>query len=367
MKRILRTRAISASVLLVVLLLFFLQCKTTNVPSSSRNSNSHPKDMVLIYTGGSHRPAGWWKSEHFAPYVSLEQDNSTRDWLFDGFLFLEIRDGEWSFFGRHGKRPARQKEWKSFVDKLFTTNTNIIALNDQINKVKNFQNDGDFEKRKIIIAIPEPKEGQKDWGELQERMLDFSLIEDQIQACKWYVDYVLEKYEETSPLLQNVELNAFYWIKENNPLDARITQEVSSYVREKGYSLYWIPNMLGLGQIENDWEMPGYDWAYLQPGYFYRTDKDSVRLRESSELIDKFNLNPYVEFDERTLLKKRNWGYRLHKTIDVFEEYDFWNTKQIGYYQGFNGLYQLYESSEAEDNKLYLRLADIIAQRQKSN
>lgn len=363
-------RNIGRQIIIITFLLFFYHCKShkilTNKYSAGISSQylKQPMDMVLIYTGGDHRLPEWWNSEHFAPYVSFENDHGIHEWLFDGFLFLEIKNDNWSFFGRHGSRPARMREWELYVDRFFSNTTNIHALNHQISRILESKSDDCFEKRKIIIAIPEPKKGQKDWGELNGKKLDFNSVDDQITACRWYIDYVLKKWEKASDNLENVEFVAFYWIKENDPLDAKITQEVSSYVREKGYDFYWIPNMLGLQQINNDWKEPGYDKAYLQPGYFYRTDKDSVRLRQSSELIDKFKLNPYVEFDERTLIKNRNWGYRLHKTIDIFEEYGFWDTTPIGYYQGFNGLYQLYNSEEPEDKILYMRLAKIISQRQ---
>lgn len=350
-----------------------LVCQCTSIKLANGNDElhtpllnpKHPIDMALIYTGGNHRPDGWWQPKHFAPYVSLKNDDGSHDWLFDGFLFLEIKNDHWSFFGRHGSQPARKNEWKLFADTFFSKGKNIYALNEQIGNVLSVKNDPDYEKRKIIIAIPEPKEGQKDWGEIDGKKMDFDLVEDQVLACNWYIDYVLEKYHTVKDELENIELVSFYWIKENDPLDDRIVKKVAEYIHTKGYGLVWIPNLLGLEQVNYKVQSNIYDMSYLQPGYFYRTDKDSIRLRHSSDLINKYKLNPYIEFDERALIKKRNWGYRLQQTINVFEEYNFWETKHIGYYQGFSGFYNLYDSTEAADNMLYQRLAKIIANRQK--
>ncbi len=359
--------------LFFLILLFILSCKTMNKidensiefqkENSSISSVDRPLDLVLIYTGGSQRSSGWFKSEHFAPYVSLKREDGTYDWLFDGFLFLEINDSKWSFWGNHGSVPARKGEWSKLVDTFFTPGENIFALEHEIEKIKKIKKDDSFVKRKISIVIPEPKDNQQDWGELGGEKMDFNYIDHQVKSIKWYIDYVLNKIDISS--LNNVELVSFYWIVENNPTKIRVTEEIKEYVHGRGYDFYWIPNFLGLEQINRNWKNIGYDRAYIQPGYFYRSDRDSVRLRESCEMVNGYGLNPYVEVDNRALKKNKNWGYRLHKTIDVFDEFGFWDSKAIAYYQGTNTLYSLYHSDEKDDNSLYMRLANIIADRQK--
>lgn len=359
--------------LFFVILVFILSCKSmdkadkNSIEFQKKNSSilkvDRPLDLVLIYTGGSQRSSGWFNSEHFAPYVSVKREDGTYDWLFDGFLFLEINDGKWSFWGNHGSVPARKTEWSKLVDTFFTPSENIFALDHQIEKIKKIKNNDDFVKRKISIVIPEAKDNHQNWGELDGEKMNFNSLDHQIKSIKWYVDYVLKKFD--SSRLNNVELVSFYWVVENNPAKIRITEEIKEYVHGKGYDFYWIPNFLGLEQININWKNIGYDRAYIQPGYFYRSDKDSVRLRESCEMVNGYGLNPYVEVDNRALIRNENWGYRLHKTIDVFDEFGFWDSKAIAYYQGANTFYSLYHSDEKDDNDLYMRLINIIADRQK--
>ena len=66
--------------------------KEEHSPLASRYFNQIPRHLVLIYDGGTHRSIRW-DSKHFAPYVSADVNGET-DWLFDGFLFLEIKDGQ---------------------------------------------------------------------------------------------------------------------------------------------------------------------------------------------------------------------------------------------------------------------------------
>ena len=336
--------------------------------NTSLTNTKQPFDLALIYTGGAHRHAGYFQPKHFGPYVSIEREDGSHDWVFDGFLFLEIKDAPYSYWGGHGTEPARKTEWQKLANTFFTAGKNIYALDEEVGRVAKLRNEANFEKRKVVIAIPEAKIDQKNWGEVNGKSMDFSKTDDRIEACKWYVDYILEKYDKAS--FQNIELVSFYWIIENNPrsttapADRSFVTEVEKYVRNKGYELYWIPNFLGLEQ-ETNWQEIGYDRVYLQSGYFFRTDYSIDRLEEACKMVNRYNIQPYVEFDDRASKTSQNWGYKLHDTIDLFDKYGFWDTKAIAYYQGSNMVYYLANSKEEDDVNLYLRLANKIAARQK--
>ncbi|MDD4610215.1 MAG: DUF4855 domain-containing protein, partial [Bacteroidaceae bacterium] len=325
--------------------------------------NNEPWDMVLIYSGGANRVDGWFGGKYLDPYIMLEKEDGTFDWLFDGFLFLEIRDGEKSFFGSHGEKPANKEDWKSYADKFFMPDYNITALNNRLEMYKSKNGaTSPFKKRKIIIGIPEAKEGQKDWGAVDGENLDFDVEEDRIVAYKWFIDYAKNQFDAQN--YGNVELVAFYWIQEGKRIENTIL-EVSEYIHSKDYLFYWIPHLLGASNVDNNWEELGFDRAYLQPGYFYRTDKHYNRLAESSELVKKYGFTPYVEFSPQALKRRNNWGYRLYNTIDVFNEHGFWDSYPVGYYQSSRAWYQMFISKNKEDRDLYYRLAEIIARRQK--
>ena len=53
---------------------------------------SDVRDLALIYQGGSHRIE--WTQDQFVPYVTHTFADGHKDWLFDGFLFLEFNDGQ---------------------------------------------------------------------------------------------------------------------------------------------------------------------------------------------------------------------------------------------------------------------------------
>ena len=48
------------------------------------------RDLALIYQGGSQRIP--WTEDQILPYVVHKFANGKKNWLFDGFLFLEFAD-----------------------------------------------------------------------------------------------------------------------------------------------------------------------------------------------------------------------------------------------------------------------------------
>lgn len=87
--------------------------------------------------------------------------------------------------------------------------------------------------------MPEPVPNQKDWGELNGRQLDFSNEADRINACKWYIDYAIDRFKKAQ--FENISLDGFYWIAEEATNSRTILNEIGAYMRSLGYKFYWIP------------------------------------------------------------------------------------------------------------------------------
>ena len=178
-------------------------------------------DLVLIYGGGKHRDVVWDK-EHFAPYVSYVDTEKQENWMFDGFLFLEIVDGKRKIFATgYNGTPAGKDEWKALADYYFVPDRCVDALNQTIEDKKNTLGTP-HAKHKIVVAIPEPIVAGPDshykdivsdyWGDLNGRILNFTDSKDRVDACKWYIDYVKTKFDAGN--YQNLDLVGFYWIAE---------------------------------------------------------------------------------------------------------------------------------------------------------
>lgn len=326
--------------------------------SAQTGKSDFPTDMVLIYSGGAHR-SGTWDKERFEPYVSLTEENGKESWLFDGFLFLEIKNGKGrGFASYYEKDGARKQEWEDLLNQYFSPGRNICALNDCVGEARR-KVSGKFNKRKIVIGLPEPIPDQKDWGEIDGRQLDFSNKEDRMAAVSWFIDRAILKSKDAR--LKHVELAGFYWIAEEATNSRTLAADVGAYVRDRKMSFNWIPYFKSDGYRE--WKTLGFDIAYLQPNYFFNADIPFSRLTDACKLAEENGMCMEMEFDERAL-KAGGFSSRLEDYIKAFEMYGVFGKLPVAYYQGNIGFYSLFHSEEPEDRWLYMRLARIIAGRQ---
>lgn len=318
--------------------------------------HSVPDHLVLIYDGGKHRNIKWDK-EHFAPYVSAEI-NGEHHWLFDGFLFLEIKDGQGrGFASGYEKLPARKIEWEELLNNYFKEGNAIHALNAQIDQLRKEKKiTGKFEKRRVILSIPEPIPNQTDWGVVDGRPLNFSISKDRFDAIKWYIDYAEELFHKGG--LDHVELAGFYWLAEEATNSRDLAGKAADYIYDKKYDFYWIPYFNSDGYAE--WETLGFNVTYYQPNYFFNEDIPYERLQEAYNRADKLKMNLEVEFDERVLKGTMDLGYRLRDYLDVFEKNGAFEKLKIAYYQGGDAFYKLSKSEDPIDIELYQRLIQII-------
>ena len=321
-------------------------------------------DMVLIYQGGLQR-VDWTPIETY-PYVVHTNRADQKDWFFDGFLFLEFQDGQGYNFvtGNTANQEARRQEWEWLVNRHFENGKAIKALNSCIEDAKKELGEPKF-RHKIVIGMPEPFTNQKNWGEIDGVAMDFSKREDRITASKWYIDLLLQKFEESN--LNNLDLEGFYWVHEQLATNDFITREIGDYIRQKGKRFYWIPYYMATGYSQ--WKDNGFDIAYLQPNYFFSKrvgDKDieDDRLRNACELAHTHNLALEMEFDNRALANSpENHRSRLLDYINTFKNQGVFQNSSIAYYEGGRGVYNFSRSTDPLDKELMDMLQSLMKER----
>ena len=316
------------------------------------------RDLVLIYQGGSHRMD--YNAEQLRPYVVHEDRFGNRDWLFDGFLFLEFDSGKGVSYHVRGSAPlARKEDWAWLVDRHFESGKGIAALDDCIAAAVRELGEPPF-RHNVVIGIPEPPRGQKDWGELEGRKLDFSNEEDRIAACKWYADLLEERFRSSG--FQHLELAGFYWLPEILRQSREVTRALGDYVRSKGLRFYWIPYYTAQGYSE--WRDLGFDAAYLQPTYFWNRKIGDERVDRACELARTYGMGLEMEFDMRASVKSeecrrdRGMGY-----MSSFRRNGVYRSSAIAYYEGGGGVYYFTKTTAPEDRAFIDTLAYFIRDR----
>lgn len=316
------------------------------------------QDLALIYQGGSHRLD--WTVDEFRPYVVHEFSDGTKDWLFDGFLFLEFKNGS----GRHytvgyEKLNARKGEWAWLLDRIFEEGKSLSALDACITEEIAELGKPGF-KHQIVLGLPEAILDQKDWGELDGRVLDFSKEEDQLAATRWYIDELMKRFKAAK--YKNLELSGFYWVAETNSHCGELTVPISEYIHSLGKLFYWIPYWQSKGA--EDWKALGFDVAYQQPNHFFNHSIPDSRLDDACAFAREHGMAMEFEFDEKATADRENSSYaRMKAYIDHFEKNDVFNSSALAYYCGNRGVLTLHESKNPADHALMDRLARLIQMR----
>ena len=321
-------------------------------------------DLVLLYGGNSNRKYTWSK-DLLKPYVAMQEEDGSYHWLFDGFLLLELKTGDGHDFASYYEgSPARKKEWNHLLDYYLGSQKVVSNLDEVIAEYKGKVKKELPRKHQLVITLPEPIPNQKNWGEVNGKKLDFNLRTDRLAACKWYIDTALEMFQDGK--FKNIELAGFYWLAEEADNSRDLIRDLRNYIhnKDKKMQLLWIPYFVAGGNTE--WRSIGFDKAYLQPNYFFDDKIGINRLNKACNTALKYGMGMELEFDNRVLTTTpEKWGYRLRDYIDVFEKYEIWKKREVAYYQGEIAWYYLSHSTVQEERELYLRLARLIAKRQK--
>lgn len=360
----------------LVLFAFSTSCEANNIqnieedtPFEQERENPHSiADLVLIYGGGAHR-TNVWDADHFSPYTSYTDQKGQSNWLFDGFLFLEIVDGAGKIFATgYDGSPATKLEWTKLLEYYFRQDNAIDALNTSVSEIVG-KIGAPSKIRKVVVGIPEPI-APKDiysvpndyWGEVKGRKLDFSKDMDRVEAVKWYIDQVIGLFERSK--FRYVELAGFYWIAEETLHTKTILSEIATYLDEKTYSFNWIPYWKESPDYLL-WKDLKFDYAYLQPNYFFNRNIPYARLTQACKIAKDYDLDLELEFDLRAMVDKGNWADRLYDYMNAFRENSVLETKRIAYYQDADALYQFSKASNQTDKQLYHDFCSFVMEHSK--
>ena len=283
------------------------------------------RDLVLIYQGGRHRPD--WTAEQFVPYVTHTFADGSKDWLFDGFLFLEFVDGDKQYIPGLRMANAQKSDWEHYLDRVFEPGKSLDALNQCIAAQKKLLGDPGF-RHKVVLTVLPPIHHQKDWGQLNGRDLDFDNVEDMLH------------------------FDGF-------------PKHVAPYVHEKGLQFVWIPYFKARGF--DRWQDLGFDIAYHQPNHFFGKNIPDSRLDEACSLARQNGMALEFEFDAKALHDAVDSSYdRMNAYIDAYWRNNVFTDAAIAYYEGGGGVGEFSKNPTPENQALIDRLARIIVERRKN-
>ena len=349
----------------VLLSILFVSCKKDSSPDEDRSVDipvaPHTSDMVLIYLGGQQRPV--WNTSELKHYIFRKTDGQL-EWLFDGFLFLEIQarinNKAYDFGGAtsYTLKPTKA-EWEWLINKNFTSTYGPAAIERVLDSLDKAGSTVPF-KRKVTIGIPSPIKGTENWGSIDRVPLDFENEDDRVEAVKWYVDQTIKRFKEKN--FKYIELDGFYWIPESASTELSLMKKVVDYVHEKNYQICWIPYNYAPGA--DKWKEAGFDIAYQQSNYFFELDK-SIYIMSRALIFARDNgMAMEMEFDGHIF--EPGFLPLFYDYIELYDRYGVWESPSVAYYEGGGAWMKMAVSTDPEIMKAYRDLGDIVARRQKT-
>jgi Domain of unknown function (DUF4855) len=321
-------------------------------------------DTVLIYQGDASRLP--WTPDQLAPYVSYRDPRDGREkWLFDGFLFIEFHDQDRTFSEgeANGWRiPADKKNWLHLLNKNFEPGHGVPAL-EQCCAETQKRIGAPLRRRQVILTLPEPIDRFTNWGELDGRKLDFSVLADRVTACDWYINQALEKWRLLAP--RHLALAGFYFVPEravdSNP---QMLPLVSGKIHERGLQFFWIPYWHAQGA--GDWKALGFDLASQQPNYFFHPELPASHLQEACDFARAHGMGLEMEFDDRLISQPKIFAPRFDAYLQAFADNGAKDSASVSYYEGGGAILRLAQSSDKTLHSYYDRIAQWVLDRQRS-
>lgn len=256
------------------------------------------RNMVLICNGyDPSSPATAQNTvKELTPYVGYEdRAGVVKDFMFDSFLFLPLRDApSGGRFYCDPSHPTVKSDWEYYLNNTFDSVYNLLALNKATGSVKRILGDPNY-RAKVEIAIPYPTLTATNFGDINGRSVNLVYLAERDKAIRWYVDQVMNRWDSAN--YTNLELVGFYWDEEEADYEVDDSEEAmlrytGGYVRSMGKVFNWIPFYQSSGFDE--WDSLGFDEAEMQPNYSFN-DWSVEELGEAASIVKKLGMGIEIE------------------------------------------------------------------------
>lgn len=329
-----------------------------SIPATARFATADIRDLALVYQGGTMRID--WTPDQLEPYVTHVFRDGTEQWLFDGFLFLEFRDGEGhTFTPGYAKKNATRKEWEWYLERLFEKGKSLDALDRVISEKKKKLGDPGF-RHKVVLTQFTPIPDQKDWGRVGRRRLDFHNLDDQQIAMQWFTNELVKRFKKAK--YKNLDLDGIYWVAESIYASFDVTKEYSDFLHRKGLKFYWIP--YHNSPDADRWRDFGFDVVYQQPNYFVDDHIPANRLDETIKYAYRNGMGLEFEVDESAFTADRA-GFDEHfkAYMTEFNRTGVYRNSALAYYLGSHIIIDILEQKRPAELQMLDTFARYIVNR----
>ena len=322
------------------------------------------RDLMLLYLEG-----GAVAVDDLMPYVAYldkQQDGRPVDWFYDSFLFLlggcRTPSGQTVNFMAGA---TTRSDWEHYLNILFDRNRNLHALDEAVSRAAVTLGPRP-QKVPVILMIPYPCSGQKDFGTVEPggRSLDLSKPQDTGLAAGWLADEAARRFREAN--YANLTLWGYYWMNESiAKADEEKVKATARAVHERKSGLCWIP--CSDARSREKWRELGFDFAVLQPNYAFQDyglpgPQDEQRLSDTAAECRKGQMGIEIETWDGVLVNAEDRTSLTDYLNHGLPAYDGYMKALHGYYVQDTVVRDLYRSDLPANNQLYRDLYEFCKQ-----
>lgn len=296
--------------------------------------------VFLMYCG---RDAGGqdyrkWSPEEAETVIVYKTANSTEA-FFPGVLLLAIRSGSGGALVPGFGTPGNQQDWLTWLEDIFLPGSNLDAICETVRRYN-------LPPVDIWVSLPYPDTGQKKFGRVLGKILNFSSNADRVSALKWWIRRFLNRWEPLdNDKKGSVNLKGFYWARESMTImDRLMLPGLLKHIKHRGFKTLWIP-YYAVTQFLNIQD-PGFDIIVIQPSYLQNPDVGWQRLRAAYKRAVKYGTGIEIEFDTSALYTNTD-GFKIaldyiNRGLPEYEGY--MNEMFIACYSGYKTIVGLHKN-----------------------
>lgn len=340
------------------------------------------RHLMLLY-GDARRP---WTDDTMQYYVAhLDQAGTADDWLFDSFLFLNVkastgRDycadvnvgttmaGEGDFFSVCSPQPALRADWDELLEFWFGPEGAVEVLNRTIARCAATISHGYAHPRNVVLMLPYPHVTQHAFGTIPgaNPVLDFSTRHQnltratgqRLEASLWMVDEIVRRWRAGS--WPHLHLLGVYWMFETvyrgwDVDDHWLLKELRKHITRSGLKFLWIPYWSSYNvHLLDDYQRYYFDCAFLQPNYmFYKNGKS---LRDAAHAARKRNagieMEYYLELDEPIAVTNERHA-RFREYLNGGVDLGYMQESACAHFQGVGSLARMHAHADPQEREYY--------------
>jgi len=318
------------------------------------DSEPPPVCWVLLYTGGS-------IGRSFPPkdivdlFATVDTSDQATGWLCEGTIVLDLQATSGRYYYPWPDKPlAKGQDWNAYLDSLFAPHGRLQSLDSAVAMIAARAGParGGF---RVALMIPYSRPGA---DTVWVGRTSFVLVDPdgRRRAVEAYIDDVARRF--AAARFQRLSFVGYYWLNEEiRTGDSVLVKQIADAVHSRRFKFLWIPYYTAPGASR--WRTFGFDYAWLQPNYFFHPEVPLVRLDTAVSRARAWNLGIELEFNPK-MFDQWQFADRLEPYLTVLEDAPDLRAKSVAIYEGVGALIRLARSHDAWHRALYERLVAVL-------